>query len=130
LTQDIPMIPFVYGFQNWVLDEVCFVFFNFLESHGLWKICLLSIISILDAWHARCWLWTYNPPGELKIHASERLLTRWWQKQKLYKKKDIVMNLQKLVLWRMTCYLLCYSLFSESFTINIFIILNCLVMIL
>ncbi len=100
LTQDIPMIPFLYGFQNWVLDEVCFLFFDSLESHGLWKICLLSIINILDAWHACCWLWTYSPPRELKIHASEKLLTKCWQKPKLYKKTDIVMNLQKLVLWR------------------------------
>ncbi len=100
LIQDIPMIPFLYGFQNSVLDEVCFLFFDSLESHGLWKICLLSIINILDAWHACCWLWTYDPPRELKIHVSERLLTKCWQKPKLYKKKDIVMNLQKLVLWR------------------------------
>jgi hypothetical protein len=35
LIQDIPMIPFLYGFQNSVLDEVCFLFFDSLESHGL-----------------------------------------------------------------------------------------------
>jgi len=35
LIQDIPMIPFLYGFQNSVLDKVCFLFFDSLESHGL-----------------------------------------------------------------------------------------------
>jgi hypothetical protein len=28
LTQDMPMIPFLYGFQNSVLDEVRSLFFN------------------------------------------------------------------------------------------------------
>jgi len=48
LTQDMPMIPFLYGFQNLVLDEICFFFLQ-LEFHGFWKICLLSIININDA---------------------------------------------------------------------------------